>query len=460
MKLTTEQIDALAPDAAAIAAGLKIGSSTWALLGASERALWGEFAGSGKKPYQVVFDQRSNGYKCSCPSRKFPCKHTLGLMYADANGKIADDAEPDWVAEWLDARDARAEKAKAKAEAEKSGDKPKKTTKSGKTSSKAAEKRAERVAEGMEQLKTWLSDLIRVGLGSLDAKTKVFAEQSKRLIDAQAPGVAAMVQRCGKCIEQSPNWHEQLLGQLGSLALLVEAYGKIDKAPEDFASELRQTISWTISQADLLETGERVEDQWISIGQIIDASERVRAKRSWFWGAKSNRYALFLQFAAGRQAGFQEDFPEGFARVETAARFYPGVMKTRALWEPVDSADAQPQSVGLPKNLAVSIPDLIKRHGEALQKYPWTPFVPILLADVFVRPTPDEDLKKIGSEWRLVDKTGNVLPVKFDVDFERKWTVVAVSAEELIDVFGEWDGQFFSPISMWIDGACVYSISR
>lgn len=50
-----------------------------------ETLLFGECAGSGKTPYvtSIDFVDPSNPvYRCTCPSRQFPCKHALGIMYA------------------------------------------------------------------------------------------------------------------------------------------------------------------------------------------------------------------------------------------------------------------------------------------------------------------------------------------------------------------------------------------
>ncbi|MFY7877583.1 MAG: SWIM zinc finger family protein, partial [Pirellula sp.] len=47
--------------------------------------LFGECQGSGKDPYRCSCDFIRPGaptYRCSCPSRQFPCKHSIGLMYA------------------------------------------------------------------------------------------------------------------------------------------------------------------------------------------------------------------------------------------------------------------------------------------------------------------------------------------------------------------------------------------
>jgi SWIM zinc finger len=54
--------------------------------------VWGLCAGSGKRPYQTVVDLTGPAYKCSCPSRKFPCKHALALLlnWADDGAPVFD----------------------------------------------------------------------------------------------------------------------------------------------------------------------------------------------------------------------------------------------------------------------------------------------------------------------------------------------------------------------------------
>ncbi|NEC07087.1 SWIM zinc finger family protein, partial [Streptomyces sp. SID7909] len=108
---TVEQVLALAPDDASRKAGNKLGAAgSWSDTGwDGTGAVWGLCKGSGSKPYRTVVDTTGPAYKCSCPSRKFPCKHALGLLLLRA----ADDAAvpagspPDWAREWLDGRRAR-----------------------------------------------------------------------------------------------------------------------------------------------------------------------------------------------------------------------------------------------------------------------------------------------------------------------------------------------------------------
>ena len=107
--LTHHAITALAPDQSSLTAArglMKV--SMWPILTHDSDAglAWGECQGSGANPYRTVFDVVDHGYKCTCPSRKFPCKHVLALMWMfldDASRFGAGDV-PEWVNEWLGRR--------------------------------------------------------------------------------------------------------------------------------------------------------------------------------------------------------------------------------------------------------------------------------------------------------------------------------------------------------------------
>ena len=104
---TPEQIASLAPDAASLKAAHGLTNpGKWPLLHASEQALWGHCQGSGKNPYQTAVELHEPAFKCSCPSRKFPCKHGLALLLLHAQrSELFTPAEaPDWLTTWLEKR--------------------------------------------------------------------------------------------------------------------------------------------------------------------------------------------------------------------------------------------------------------------------------------------------------------------------------------------------------------------
>jgi len=101
-------LEALAPDQASLNAARKLlDPAKWPLLATDTQGLlWGECQGSGATPYRVALSEADAGYKCSCPSRKFPCKHSLALMWIRAEGKLTftTDETPDWVKDWVSRR--------------------------------------------------------------------------------------------------------------------------------------------------------------------------------------------------------------------------------------------------------------------------------------------------------------------------------------------------------------------
>lgn len=102
MSLSLDDVLKLAPDASSAAAGEKLGTpASWQNLGANDDAYWGECKGSAL--YQVRVARPSHAANCTCPSRKSPCKHVLGLLVLAATMPCALLATqpPDWVMEWL-----------------------------------------------------------------------------------------------------------------------------------------------------------------------------------------------------------------------------------------------------------------------------------------------------------------------------------------------------------------------
>src|SRR5690242_12024748 len=100
--ITPEQALALAPDNSSAQAGKKLAvAKHWKNLGRTTTALWSECQGSAL--YQVRVDLNGMAVRCSCPSRKLPCKHGLGLILLSVNDPSAlpEVEPPEWVAVWL-----------------------------------------------------------------------------------------------------------------------------------------------------------------------------------------------------------------------------------------------------------------------------------------------------------------------------------------------------------------------
>src|SRR5258708_2363432 len=118
--ITPEFIEAAAPNAEAAknGRGLVLKNKFVALYQSADESLWfGKCQGSGKTPYLCSADSavpERPVYRCTCPSRQFPCKHSLGLLYALADGKKFTTADvPEELASKREKAAARVEKRKA-----------------------------------------------------------------------------------------------------------------------------------------------------------------------------------------------------------------------------------------------------------------------------------------------------------------------------------------------------------
>ena len=194
---TSQRVLQLAPDPASAKAGQGLaGLRKWVTSGFDDAAVWGECQGSGSKPYQVQVDLGDVAFKCSCPSRKFPCKHGLGLMLMFAAGQLTKGSQPTWVGEWLAKRAETSQKKQAKAEAP-----PKPVDEA--AAAKRREKRLKNIADGLTALKRWAEDLVRAGIATAPSRGYAFFDEpARRMIDAQAPGMESRRASGGCCHAQ------------------------------------------------------------------------------------------------------------------------------------------------------------------------------------------------------------------------------------------------------------------
>ncbi|TWD81266.1 SWIM zinc finger protein [Kribbella amoyensis] len=423
----TEQVLALAPDPAAAKAGqAQARVAKWSDAGRSEHALWGYCQGSGKKPYQTMVDLSGPAFRCSCPSRKFPCKHALGLMLLGAAGELTATGEPDWVDAWLTERAGRAERAAERAE-RKPGE-----VADPLAAQQRASRRADRVSAGMAELQSWLDDQVRRGLSGFEQRG--YGELSRlaaRMVDAQAPGVAGAVRRAAGVVGRGHDWPGELLEELSLIHLTVSAHNRLAELPPSLADTVQTRIGWTVETARVRAEGEKVEDDWLVLGRVVEPDERLTVRRLWLRGATTGRLALILDFAAaGRRLEPLPAWPGEY--VPAVLSFYPGALPLRALLDQTAPRMPAPKPHGLTARQALAA------YVESLAADPWNERWPLVLQGV--RPA------RYGEGWALVDESGDALEI---LPFVDPWKLLAVSAGEPVTVAGEWNRAGFRPMTCW-----------
>ncbi|MGI5514012.1 SWIM zinc finger family protein [Streptomyces sp. CA-106131] len=438
VRWTAEQVLALAPDAASRKAGSKLGAAgPWSDAGSSEEGtVWGLCKGSGSKPYQTVVDiadAAGPAYKCSCPSRKFPCKHALGLLllWAGGDATMPRGPAPDWAEQWIEGRRQRAlekrpttgSKAAAPADPQ--------------AARRRSEQRAERITAGAAELEQRLADLLRGGIAAAEqAGYGLWEETAARMVDAQAPGLAARVRELGALPSSGPGWPVRLLEECALLHLLDRGWLRRERLPDGLAATVRSRVGLPGSP-----DGPPARDRWLVLAQYDTSDGRLTTRRIWLYGSESGRTALLLSYgAAGRSPDLA--LPVGLA-LDAEVSGYPGAGQLRAaLGE--QFAPPAPTTVRPP---GVTTAAAAARYGEALQADPWLDSVPVTLSRVI--PTPVEE------SWQLADADGGTaLPLTPSASARPGlWRMVALSGGAPVTVFGECGHRGFTPLTAWPEGA-------
>jgi hypothetical protein len=433
---TAEQILELAPDSSAAKAGRDLANpSKWKNLGSNEQSIWGECQGSGANPYQTRADLSGPAFKCSCPSRKFPCKHSLALaLLCSASQALFEEKEPPaWVSEWLTNRGAK--KRKETNEVEKS---PEQLEESLLAKDKRKQDRLSRVQTGIEELELFISDLMRQGIGTVKKQPFAFwKSRAARLVDAQAPGLARLVSECAEIIARSSDWEDALIDKLATINLICRAFLKLENLPPELKADVLTAIGFNQSQDELLSgAGKCLDDLWLVVGQYSYTQDRLRVQRNWLWG-KGGQSALVLGFAHGTAPFDTMLIPGLFYRGELV--FYQGSLPQRALIKSKQSEPAiAPFVSGLP-----SVGAALSSYASDLAKTPWLDTVPFLLEEVI-------PLRTSGGKWWLVDKEKNGLPLI--VKEETGWQLLSYAGGLPLSLFGEWDGTTLKPLAAMKDG--------
>ena len=443
MNYSPEQIIALAPDAASAKAGRSLATtSKWQNVGQDDRALWGECQGSGAKPYQTVIDLNEPAFKCSCPSRKFPCKHALGLFLLiaaqPATGAKGTTA-PAWAAEWLAKRDTQAQR---KTEAAKKADEEVDEATLARRASQKAKRSLDREAKvvaGLKELELWLRDLLRHGLASAQTRSFDYWEQmAARLIDAQAPGAARRVRELSRVPQYGDGWVEQMLTRVSSLFLLLKAFERIETLSAATQADVRTAIGWSYKEDELPDENV-VADEWLVLGQRTTGEESLRVRRTWLQGQRSSRSALILEFAAGGQHLAMDLLPG--TSMEAELIFYPSNYPLRAAIK--NRGNTTRTSKEIPGYSTSE--QLLTTHAGVLALNPWLEALPAALQTVVP--------VRRSEKWFARDVDNRVLSLR--CDSTTGWTLTALSGGYPMAIFGEWNGQSLLPITAWADGRRV-----
>lgn len=441
MQFSAESVLALAPDAAsAKAANGLTKPGQWPLLGTNEAALWGECQGSSR--YETQVDLAGPSFRCSCPSRKFPCKHGLALLllWAKSPAQFQASPPPAWVTEWLAARTERTQKKEEKQQ-QKAADKAANQTadpNADTTARKTAEKRWSRIDKGVTELQQWLTDQIDQGLGHLTpASREAWEVMAARLVDAQAPGLAARLRYAAEALLDGPQWPENVLRRLGLLQLACNAIQRRDALGEGASADLRSLLGWPLDKDSLLAQSPPITDEWLVLGVIQEERDnRLVERRVWLHGLYTGQRAFLLDHTfAGRV--FELSWV-ALSTVQATLVFYPSAAPLRALV-------VRSQTKALPGQQPALTPGAApleewRRVAQRVAANPWSHLHPLRCSEATLHYDGEKTHSRFHLQWGDM-----VLPLQLHLS--DGWALLAVSGGQPLTVQGEWDGASLRPLT-------------
>jgi hypothetical protein len=447
---SVEQVAAVAPSPKSVIAAESLAvPSRWSGLGGDERALWGRCRGSGAEPYETLVDHVEVGWRCSCPSRKLPCKHALALLLMWVRGGVPHAARPTGAAAWIDARDRRPNADRAgvppAAGSEHGGGQPGDSgadrepppdpAQPPTDPDRSRDERVARMLEGLRELDRWLEDRMRAGLADPAlARYATWDALAARLVDARAGALANRVRRLAGLVGASPDWHADVLGELGMLHLIAQAGMRLPELPGALADAVATVAGWQVRQTDVL-AGVPETDEWVVAGRSDTREDRIEVRRTWLRGTRSDRWAMLLSFAAYRQS-LDTSWTVGTSLAADLFRYPGGSLRCLA---GTRHGEATPAA----HVVAATVADNCDAIGAMVAAEPWVERLP---ATLVAAPT------IVGDRWVLSDTTG-ALPLLTNA--RCLGTLLAASEGRPITITVEWTPRGLVPLTLHLDDRAI-----
>ena len=427
MQYTKDQVLQLAPDDASAKAGQQLANNVkWVIKSMHSKALWGDCQGSGKTPYKTIIDLQTIAFKCSCPSRKFPCKHGLGLLllYTQQPDVFTTAKElPQHVSEWLNKRE---EKEVAK-EPKVAGPPDEAAQK------KRMAAREKKVDAGIEELRLWIKDVIRTGIMNVPQNSYQFNQHiTARMVDAQAGGLANQLRQINTINFFEEGWHRALLKRLAGIYLITEAFRHVDILSQEMAKEIQTLIGWTTTKEAVLQDIP-VRDTWIVLSVTVTDDPNLKTERIWLYGLREKRFALLLHFYAGNQMPQHLLFPG--LHIEADVVFFPGLTPIRAL---IKEHRTLPET-RIHMEAGHSIYSIYNNITEQLAQNPFTEQIPFLLNEVQVTFR--------DKTWLLHDQDKQGFTIANPE--EACWRILAFTRGKTFSCFGIYENEQFHIHTLW-----------
>ncbi len=368
-----------------------------------------------------MIDLQDLAYKCTCPVKRQPCKHSLSLLlqYADPLINIPTQSPPEEVKIWIEKRDKKAL--------------PKSKEALEKTAANKVQNKSDRLhlmRSGIEELRLRILDLVHNGITQLYDNPILIDEFAARMVDAKLGGIGKQI-RLLKVSMQHDDWTSNWLHAISQWQIAIKMSDKFDSLSDGLQADLLQFLGYHHKKDDLnmlpIES-----DIWIVLGALVtDEGERIKSRKTYLKSSKGNSITMLMEFVFGNNP-FEIILNVGNI-IEAEVIYFPSSFPFRITIRSFKILDKKSAFVTGFSNLELLCTDFIDKS----LKSPLLHSFGYILNDVYIR-NENEKFVIIDSQDR-----------KLEISLAAKdaWVGVSISAIQAISIFGIWNGQQFEIIS-------------
>ncbi|MDY3069849.1 MAG: hypothetical protein SOR57_09420 [Parabacteroides sp.] len=220
---------------------------------------------------------------------------------------------------------------------------------------------------------------------------------TRRMVDAQAPGLAGKLRAMEDIDFDSESWKSDLIESMGRLYLLIQSYRNMDSLPEEWKDEIRTQIGYPQSKDKVL-AGEPVPDSWLVLHKQSRKINDINTDIYWFYGKRSGLFARYLSFTVAGTFSTENWIPGSV--YEGRLCFYKGIGTCRrALFR-----ESVLQEEGFVPECCTDLKQAAAAYRQAIITNPFSEDIPLLVNNVTA--------VRNGKDYTLLDNGGNAVPVK------------------------------------------------
>ena len=306
-----------------------------------------------------------------------------------------------------------------------------------------SDKRILLMTQGAQVLLNWLEDVINQGVAQLKTTNSIYWENLATLmVDHKLGSIARRIRRFGPIIQEQEDWFDAILSEIGQLYLIAKGLSQIDQQSDIVRAEILTQAGKSFTKKEILATPPTHQPVLV-MGQSFGQEEQLSFRKTWYWLGDEQRFAMELDFIVGRKNSFPKSPPIGLVSQATIYH-YPSTLPIRIL---VDAL--QPEQCELLPKMLDDFQEMLSYFGKALGQNPWLVDFPCIIKNIH------PILRR--NEIILVDQANHTIEVDYKHAISEYLSLSA--GKQLITIFGTWNGQAFSPISLVSQKGLVTSLS-